>query len=337
MSESPTLVRFVNDRKSSSNHVRCACGRQGRRERSRPQHLDGHERVGEGPGHDRERGGRGPELVGRHEPVVEDVPDERRARVEVEGRVEDRGQEDHGTVRRIHDLPDRQADQGQTQHDGDPPERGRRANRSNRQEEDRQTDGGERGPPEGRPFHERKQDDAAELRDEQHRRRLIPESRKPAHAGCVTEGGLPPGSSNLTIRATSAGENSSVASPTESSVRLIPGVSVAAVPPKAQTRSRLAIRRMPASAIAGVVRRWRWSIDVWGGSGTTSTPSIVASSAAIARACDGVLGHPREAESKASQARSRVRPELEEGPAVAMAPGARLPDEVLVAEEHAAR
>ena len=66
-SDRPTLVRFVNDRNSSSNHVRERIGGDRNGERPRPDDLDRHERVGEGPGDHRERRRDRPQLIGGDE------------------------------------------------------------------------------------------------------------------------------------------------------------------------------------------------------------------------------------------------------------------------------
>ena len=76
------------------------------------------------------------------------------------------------------------------------------------------------------------------------------------------------------MSATSSGVNASVASPTVSSRPRSPGVSSVAEPPNAHRLRSVARRRMPAVTAASVVRRWRCIMFVWGGSGTTSTPSI---------------------------------------------------------------
>ena len=94
MSDSPTLVRLVNDRNSRSKNV-CVAVAAGADERPRPDHLAGDEDVGEAPGHDRERRAGGVELVGGDPVVVEEVADHPVGDVEVERRVQQRRGQHH--------------------------------------------------------------------------------------------------------------------------------------------------------------------------------------------------------------------------------------------------
>lgn len=76
------------------------------------------------------------------------------------------------------------------------------------------------------------------------------------------------------IPATSDGVNPIVASPTPSSTRRIPGVSVGAVPQNVQIRSVFASRRISSLAALRVVHSWVCIIGVWGGLGTTSMRAL---------------------------------------------------------------
>ena len=190
MSERPTLVSVVNDRKSSSKKERLDAVR------ARPHHLDGHVEVGEPPGDDGEgRAGR-VQLVPRHPVVVEEVPDHPVGDEEVERRVEEcRAQHDDVALREDHlqrveqhgRRPEDQGDPGQGRRPANGVEGDQHEDRAHRAEHRAAQD---------RAADERVRDDGEQLAGEQQPRRMPSQDVEHPHAGSISTVGIvgaPPG------------------------------------------------------------------------------------------------------------------------------------------------